>query len=162
MTYEPGELKVAAYKDGKEWAKDIVRTAGNACQMAIKPDRVTINADGRDLSFVSVIILDSNGITVPRANNPIRFSVGGPGEIVATDNGDPTDLNIFSSGDRKAFNGLAMAIIKAIRGQKGPIVVTAESDGLPAVTCTVDKIDTKKPQDSLPTGAGQLFVTGPP
>jgi len=137
VIYEPGELKVVAYKDGKEWATDIVRTAGNASQMDLKPDRATISADSRDLSFVTLTVQDSNGIMVPRANNLIRFSVSGPGEIVATDNGDATDFNIFSSHDRKAFNGLAMVIIKAKRGQTGPIVITAESDSLPAVTCTV-------------------------
>jgi beta-galactosidase len=137
VVYEPGELKVVAYKDGEEWAADIMRTAGNSSQMDIKPDRATISADGRDLSFVTLTVQDSNGITVPRANNLIRFSVSGPGEIVATDNGDPTDFNIFSSHDRKAFNGLALVIIKAKRGQTGSIVITAESDGLPAVTCTV-------------------------
>jgi len=137
VVYEPGELRVVAYKDGKQWATDIVRTADNASQMNLKPDRGTINADGRDLSFVTLSVLDSNGIMVPRANNLIRFSISGPSEIVATDNGDATDFNVFSSHDRNAFNGLVLLIIKAKRGQTGSIVITAESDGLPAVTCTV-------------------------
>jgi beta-galactosidase len=137
VVYEPGELKVVAFKDGKVWATDIRRTAGNASQMDLKPDRATISVDGRDLSFVTLTVQDSNGIMVPRANNLIRLSVSGPGEIVATDNGDATDFNVFSSHDRKAFNGLALVIIKAKRGQTGPVIITAESDGLPAVTCTV-------------------------
>jgi beta-galactosidase len=137
VVYEPGELKVVAFKDGKEWATDIMRTAGRACQMDLKPDRATISADGRDLSFVTLTVQDSNGVIVPRANNLIRFSVSDPGEIVATDNGDATDFNIFSSHDRKAFNGLALVIIKTKRDQTGSVVITAESDGLPAVTCTV-------------------------
>jgi beta-galactosidase len=137
VVYEPGELKVVAFRDGKEWATDIMRTAGEACQMALKPDRATISADGCDLSFVTLTVQDSNGIMVPTANNLIRFSVSGPGEIVATDNGDPTDFSVFSSHDRMAFNGLALVIIKAKRGQTGSVVVTAESDRLPAVTCTI-------------------------
>ena len=137
VVYEPGELKVIAYKDGKEWATDTVRTAGDAAKMDLKPDHAAINADGHDLSFVTLTIRDSSGIMVPRAKNLIRFSVSGPGEIVATDNGDATDLSVFSSHDRKAFNGLALVIIKAKRGRTGQIVVTAESDGLPAVSCTV-------------------------
>jgi beta-galactosidase len=137
VVYEPGELKVVAFKDGKEWATDIMRTASNASRMDLKSDRATISADGRDLSFVTLTVQDSNGIMVPRANNLIHFSVSGPGEIVATDNGDATDLNIFSSHDRKAFNGLALVIIKAKRGQSGSVIITAESDGLPAVTCTI-------------------------
>ena len=137
VVYKPGELKVIAYKDGKQWATDIMRTAGDASRMNLKPDRVTINADGLDLSFVTLTVQDSNGIIVPRANNLIHFSVSGPGEIVATDNGDPTDFDVFSSHDRKAFSGLALVIIRGKPGQPGTIELKAESDELPAVTCTV-------------------------
>jgi beta-galactosidase len=62
--------------------------------------------------------------------NPIHFEISGPGEIVATDNGDPTDMTPFPSKDRKAFNGLAIAIVRARRGQSGQIVVSARSAGL--------------------------------
>lgn len=137
VIYEPGELKVIAYKDGKEWAIDTVRTAGEATQMTLEADRTTIDADGHDLSFVTLTVLDGNGMMVPRASNLIHFSVSGPGEIVATDNGDATDLNIFSSHDRRAFNGLALVIIKAKRGQTGSIIITAESEGLPNAVCTI-------------------------
>jgi beta-galactosidase len=137
VVYEPGELKVVAYKDGKEWATDIVRTAGQASKMTLKADHAAINADGHDLSFVTLTIQDSNGIMIPRSKNLIHFSVSGPGEIVATDNGDATDLNIFSSHDRKVFNGLALVIIKAKRGQTGQIVVKAESEGLSQAVCTI-------------------------
>ena len=67
---------------------------------------------------------------VPRSMNRIRFEVSGPGEIVATDNGDPTDMTAFPSKDRKAFNGLALGIVRAERGQSGTIKVTAQSEGL--------------------------------
>ena len=63
--------------------------------------------------------------------------VGSRGEIVVTENGDATDFNIFSSCYSKAFNGLPLVIIKAKRGQTGPVAITAESDSLPAMTCTV-------------------------
>jgi beta-galactosidase len=75
---------------------------------------------------------------VPRTKNLVHFSVSGPGEIVATDNGDATDLVEFSSKDRKAFNGLALVIVKAKRGQTGPITVTAKSDGLADATATIN------------------------
>jgi beta-galactosidase len=134
VVYEPGELKVIAFKDGKEWATDIMRTAGEACQMELKPDRDTINADGCDLSFVTLTVQDNNDIMVPRANNLIRFSVSGPGEIVATDNGDPTDFKVFSSHERKAFNGLALVIIRGKPGQPGTIKLKADSDSLESNT----------------------------
>jgi beta-galactosidase len=132
VKYEPGELKVVAYKNGKKWATDIVKTAGDASRLTLVPDRSTIAGDGHDISFVKVTVVDRAGLMVPRAKNLIHFSITGPGEIIATDNGDATDLASFQDTDRKAFNGLALAIVKAKRGQHGVITVTATSDGLTA------------------------------
>jgi beta-galactosidase len=138
VVYEPGELKVVAYKDGKEWATDTVRTTGPAAKLQLKPDRATIAGDGHDLSFVTLSVADKDGLTVPRSMNPIHFAISGPGEIVATDNGDPTDLTAFPSPDRHAFNGLALAIVKARRGQPGPITLTATTEGLQPATTTIN------------------------
>jgi beta-galactosidase len=130
VVYEPGELRVVAYKGGKEWATNFVKTAGAATNLVLEPDKLTIANDGRDLSFVTLAIADDNVQIAPRSMNLIHFEISGPGEIVATDNGDPTDMTAFSSKDRKAFNGKALVIVRAKRGQKGEIVVTAKSDGL--------------------------------
>ncbi len=137
VVYEPGELKVIAYKDGKEWATDVMCTAGDAAKLSLESDRAVITNDGCDLSFITLTVQDSKGITAPRADNLIKFSVNGPGEIVVTDNGDPTDFTVFPSHERKAFNALALVIVKAKRGQKGAITVTAESEGLTLAKCTV-------------------------
>jgi beta-galactosidase len=96
-----------------------------------------ITADGRDLSFVRVRVADVNGLTAPRADNAIQFSVAGPGEIVATDNGDPTSLVPFSSHVRPAFSGLCLVIVRAKSGQAGRIVLTASSDGLRSATTII-------------------------
>ena len=128
--YEPGELRVVAYKEGREWATDVVRTAGAAGRLLLEPDRATISGDGRDLSFVTLKVTDGEGRAVPRSMNLIRFEVEGPGEIVATDNGDPTDMTRFPSTERKAFNGLALVIVRARPGAQGRITVTARSEGL--------------------------------
>lgn len=65
-----------------------------------------------------------------RVNNPIHFESEGPGEIVATDNGDPTSFESFSSHDRKAFNGLCLVIVRGIARQPGEIKLTVTADGL--------------------------------
>ncbi len=106
--------------------------------MLLKPDRATIAGDGPDLSFVTLTVADKDGLMVPRSKNAITFEISGPGEIVATDNGDPTDMNIFSKPERHAFNGLALAIVKAKRGQTGVITLTAKSEGLSAGKTTID------------------------
>jgi beta-galactosidase len=130
VKYEPGELKVVAYKNGREWAKDSVVTAGPAAKLTLAADRKTINADGTDLSFVTARVLDAKGNPVPRANPLLKFSVAGPGGIVATDNGDPTDHTSFQSPSRPAFNGLGLAIVRANPGASQPIVLRVEAEGL--------------------------------
>jgi beta-galactosidase len=119
VPYEPGELKAVAYKDGNQWATDTMRIAGEASRLVLKPDRSMIAGDGHDISFVTLTVVDQAGLTVPRARNLIPFSLTGPGEIVATDNGDATDLTSFQTPGRKAFNGLALAVVEAKRGQSG-------------------------------------------
>ena len=130
VRYEPGELRVVVYKNGKEWATESVKTAGAAAKLLLTPDRLTIVNDGKDLSFITLKVADADGQMVPRSMSLIHFEVSGPGEIVATDNGDPTDMTAFPSKDRNAFNGLALVIVRAKRGQNGSITVIAKSDGL--------------------------------
>ena len=138
MKYEPGKLKVVAYKNGKPWATDVVQTTGPAAKLALQPDRKKIHADGEDLSFVTLTVEDKHGLMVPRADNTIHFEISGPGEIVATDNGDPTDLVSFPSHDRKAFNGLCLAIVRPKAGQTGTIKLTATADNLKTAKVSIE------------------------
>ena len=138
VSYEPGTLKVIAYKNGKEWATDTVKTTGDAVRLSLKADRAAIKADGEDLAFVTVRVEDREGLTVPRSHTRIRFEVDGPGEIVATDNGDPTSLESFQAQQRKAFNGLCLVIVRARRGQGGVFIVKATADGLAAGAVRID------------------------
>jgi beta-galactosidase len=137
VTYAPGELKVVAYKNGKPWATDVMKTAGSAAKLLAQADRTTIAGDGQDLSFVTITIADKDGLLVPRSKNKVRFSVSGPGELVATDNGDATSFESFQSKERNAFNGLCLAIVRAKPGQTGTITLKAESEGLKDATITL-------------------------
>ncbi|MGM0620264.1 MAG: beta-galactosidase GalB [Bacteroidota bacterium] len=130
IKYEPGELKVVAYKNGKKWTENSVKSTGEPNALKATADRSTIHADGKDLAFITVEISDEEGLTVPLADNPISFSIEGPGKIVATDNGDPTNMNEFHSTGRKAFNGMVLAIIQSEARTTGTIRITAESPGL--------------------------------
>ncbi|HEY0681506.1 MAG TPA: beta-galactosidase GalB [Steroidobacter sp.] len=130
VTYEPGEIRAVSYKNGEEWASTSVRTADAPAKLELAADRSRIQADGMDLSFVTVRVLDKNGLPAPTAKNPIRFTVEGPGELVATDNGDPTSFVPFQSSEREAFNGLALAIVRGKPNQAGKITLRAESAGL--------------------------------
>lgn len=130
MIYEPGELKLIAYKNGKQWAEDVVKTTGEAYQIKLLADRQTIHSDGKDLSFITVEIKDKNGFVVPDADNTLGFSIEGPGEIVATDNGDPSSLVSFAFSERPAFNGLCLVIVRANANQPGIIKLKAASPTL--------------------------------
>lgn len=130
VVYEPGTLEVVTYKQGKKWATDVVKTAQPAAGLTVLPDRAEIGADGLDLAFVTVRVVDPDGVMAPRADNRVQFKIEGPGEIVATDNGDPTSFEPFQAPERKAFNGLCLAIIRAKAGQTGKITLTASSEGL--------------------------------
>jgi len=137
VVYEPGKLEVVAYKNGTKWATDVVTTAGAPARLEVTADRSEIGKDGRDLSFVTVRVVDADGILVPRADNRIRFQVEGPGEIVATDNGDPTSFEPFPAPERRAFGGLCLAIVRARAGHSGPIRLTASSEGLVSAGTTI-------------------------
>ena len=100
-----------------------------------------IRADGRDLAFITVRVIDASGRLAPRAKNPLRFTLDGPGEIVATDNGDPTDLTAFPSHERRAFNGLALVIVRARRGASGELRLTAAGAGLSAATAAISLLN---------------------
>jgi len=130
VKYQPGELRVVTYKQGKEWATDTVKTTGPAACLALAPDRATIQADGNDLSYVTVRVTDPAGLTVPRSSNLVQFAIEGPGEIVAVDNGDPTSFEPFQATRYKAFNGLALVIVRSKCGATAPFTVKASSQDL--------------------------------
>lgn len=140
VVYEPGELKVVAYKAGKAWAESVVKTTDPPAALELAPDHPTIRGDGKDLSFVTVRVTDTSGLTVPRANNALRFTIEGPGEIVATDNGDPTDFTPFPLHERNAFNGLCLVIVRGVPSETGSITLHAESEALKSATATVQSL----------------------
>ena len=146
VRYEPGVLEVVAYKDGREWARDRVKTAGEPVRLAAEAERKSVSADGDDVCYVNVSVRDAEGLVVPNAKVPVRFEVEGPGEIVATDNGDETDFADFRKPERRTFNGWAQVIVRAVPGRSGDIAVRAFSDGLAPSSVTVRSV--------LPSEAG--------
>jgi beta-galactosidase len=130
VAWEAGELKAVAKNGGKKICEDVVRTAGPAAKMVLEPDRKTIDADGMDLSYVTVKIVDKDGNVVPDAANMVRFEVEGAGRLEGVDNGNPTCLLSFKGSYMKAFHGLCLAVVRSQR-QAGDITLKAASDWLP-------------------------------
>jgi len=129
VPYHPGTLRAVGLRGGKPVVSDEVHTAGTPARVSLAPDRTTIEADGRDLSFVSFRIEDKDGNLCPEASHLVRFKVEG-GSIAGVDNGNPASVEPFQADYRRAFNGLGLVIVRARRGQGGSIRIVASSDGL--------------------------------
>src|SRR6185503_14653797 len=133
VKYEPGTLKAVSRKDGKVVLTREIHTAGPAAKIELIADRKNIKADGKDLSFITVKILDKDGNVVPDAANLVNFKINGPGFIAGVDNGDEVSHDPFKANYRKAFNGLALAIVQT-KQKAGSVTFTAASDGLKPAT----------------------------
>ena len=130
VRYEPGEIKAIAYKNGERWAEAIIATTEEPFSLQLVTDRRQIAADGKDLAFITLTVTDRKGRPVPDANVPVHFTIEGAGELVATDNGNPTDMTPFSSHDRVTFSGKCLVIVKGKASDPGSITVSATSPGL--------------------------------
>ena len=130
VPYEPGTLTVKAYKAGKLIAEKTMTTAGRPARIALIPDRKSIQADGQDLSYVTVRIEDKDGNLCPEADNLVNFSVEGAGHFKAVGNGNAATTESFCVPYRKVFSGMCMLIVQSDKAKKGQIRVTASSKGL--------------------------------
>lgn len=128
--YEPGEVKVVAYnKEGKAVAEKSIRTAGKPHHLELVSNRNELNADGKDLAYVTVKVVDKDGNLCPTDNRLINFSVQGSGKYKAAANGDPTCLDLFHLPKMHAFSGMLTAIIQS--GETaGEIVLNAKAGGM--------------------------------
>ena len=136
VKYEPGTLRAVGMKDGKVILTREIHTAGKPARIILSADRDTIHADGRDLSFVTVKVVDSKGNMVPHADNLVHFHLSGDGFIAGVGNGNETDHEPFKANYRKAFNGMCLAIIQS-NGKKGRITLKATSKGLKSQTIRI-------------------------
>ncbi|HEY4325682.1 MAG TPA: beta-galactosidase GalB [Mucilaginibacter sp.] len=136
VKYEPGTLKTVSRKNGKVVLSREIHTAGAPAKIELIADRKQIKADGKDLSFITVRILDKNGNVVPTADNLVNFKITGQGFIASVDNGDPVSHDPFKADYRKAFNGLALAIVQT-KEKAGTITFTATSQGLQSASLTL-------------------------
>jgi beta-galactosidase len=137
VPYESGTLRAVSRTNGRIVLTDEVRTAGQPARIVLIPDRQVIKAGGSDLSFVTVKIVDKNGTLLPRAENLVNFEISGEGFIAGVDNGSEISHESFKANHRKAFHGMALAIIQS-KGKAGHINLKATSDGLPPASVVIE------------------------
>lgn len=138
VNYEQGTLKAVSRKAGIEVLTKEIKTAGAPVSIRLTPDRATIKADGKDLSFVTVELLDKDGNACPLANQLVKFSVEGEGAIVGTDNGDQNEHASLKKPERKLFYGKCMAIVQSTTNP-GIITLKATVDGIPIQSVRITK-----------------------
>ena len=136
VKYAPGELIAKGIFQGKAVTTS-VETTGEPSGIVLEPDRTHLNADGTDLSVVTVKIVDAKGRVVPTAENLVHFYVSGSGVVLGVGNGDPSCHEPDKASQRSAFNGLAQVLVQTTR-KPGIITLKAESDGLKGAIITLN------------------------
>jgi beta-galactosidase len=130
VTYEPGILKAVSRKNGRTVLTKTIETAGVPARLELVPDKKIIHADGKDLSFVTVRVVDAKGNLVPNAAHQLSFKVTGEGHIAGVDNGYQAGGESLKGNTHKAYNGLGLVIIQATE-KTGGITLTVTTPGLP-------------------------------
>jgi beta-galactosidase len=129
VPFAPGTLKAVSYNRGKAVASDELRTAAKAQRVVLTAERKTVAESPQDVVTVTAKIVDESGTVVADASNLVQFLVDGPGAVVAVDNGSNVDHDSFAATQRKAFEGYAIAIVRATAAS-GEIRLRATADGL--------------------------------
>lgn len=130
VKYEPGTIKVVAFdKQGNPVTEKETHTAGEPYQIVLKPDRTNLEANGEDLSFVEVSVVDKNGIPCPKAGHQLKFKVKGNGTYRASCNGDATSMERFHLPTMKLFSGKLVVLVQS-SFEEGKIELFVTGKGL--------------------------------
>lgn len=131
VPYQAGILKTIGYTNGKQVVSSQLQTAKQPVKIKLSADRSTIKADAQDLSYVTVELIDVNGVRNPKAENLIKFKIDGPGKIVGVGNANPVSLESYQLPQRKAWQGRCLVIIRSTQNS-GNINLTVTADGIPS------------------------------
>ncbi|HMG68518.1 MAG TPA: DUF4982 domain-containing protein, partial [Chitinophagaceae bacterium] len=137
IPYAAGELKAIGYAHSKKIATSILRTADSPAQLKLSADREKIKADGEDLCYITVELLDANGVKNPKAENLVQFTIDGPGTIVGVGNANPMNVESYQQPQRKAWQGRCIVVVKTTN-KPGKITLKAKAEGLKPVAIAID------------------------
>jgi len=137
VPYQAGVLKAIGYDAGRPVSSSELRSAGQPTRIKLKADRTRIAADGQDLSYITVELIDGHGVRNPTAEKMIRFAVAGPGHIVGVGNANPMSTESYQEPQRKAWQGRCLLIVKSDK-RAGKIMVKASTNGLVPAEIVID------------------------
>ncbi|MCM1311671.1 MAG: DUF4982 domain-containing protein [Bacteroides sp.] len=129
MPYTPGTLRVEGINNGSVAETKTLKTAGETADIRVVADRTAIAADGQDLSFVVIEILDAEGNVIPVADNALTVTVSGTAVLQALGNGDIKDEDAYFDNTHHVWNGRALAVVRS-NGKRGKAVVKVKADGI--------------------------------
>ncbi|HWA34263.1 MAG TPA: glycoside hydrolase family 2 TIM barrel-domain containing protein, partial [Cyclobacteriaceae bacterium] len=129
VPYSSGELRAVGFSGSKKVAEASLRSAGKVTRLRMTADRSIISADAQDLSYVTVELVDENGIRNANAEDPVEFSLEGPGSIAGIGNGNPISVESYQQPRRKAWLGRCLVIVRSGK-VPGEIRLTATANGL--------------------------------
>jgi len=139
LPYESGVIKAVGKIDGKIVCAEEIKTAGESFAIRLSTDNDSLNVDERDVANIKVEIVDSNGNVVPTADNLLEFSIEGEGNIIGIDSGSPIDHNSFKTMERKAYNGLCLAVVQS-KQKEGSIKLVVKSKGLKEAAISLEAV----------------------
>lgn len=137
VPYQPGELKAVGHTHKKAVSTAVLQSAGAPTRLTLTPDRSVLRADGQDLSYITVELVDSKGVRNPKAETALKFELTGPGTIVGVGNANPISLESYQSPQRKAWQGRALVIVKST-GKPGKLTLQATAPALPPAAVTLE------------------------
>jgi beta-galactosidase len=136
VPYQPGELKAVGKNGSKTMMISALKTASKVTSLKMTPDRSVIKADGQDLSYITVELMDAQGILNPNASDQLLFKIEGEGTIAGVGNANPVSTESYVSSHRKAWQGKCLVIVKST-GKPGEIKLTAAAEGIPATEVSI-------------------------
>jgi beta-galactosidase len=136
VPYVPGVLRVVGIEDGKELESFALKTAGSPVKIQLTPDCDTIQADGQDLSFLEVALLDEAGTLCPHADNDVEYKIDGPGEIIAVGSGNLRSDESYQANPRNLHEGHSLVVVRS-KPEPGTIRITAKSNALPEASVEI-------------------------
>jgi beta-galactosidase len=128
VPYEAGEIKAVAYKDGQVIGESVVETAGKPEKLKLTPDRSSMKADGMDLCYVTVEMVDAEGRVCPLAMDNLEFAVEGSAKMMGVANGDAMGHDVFTDNTHPLFYGKAIVVLRSIPGKSGETIIKVTAD----------------------------------
>ncbi len=136
VPYQPGELVAIGFRDGKEVARQVLKTTGNPAQLKITAETESILKNRNDLLYFNIEVLDENGLLVPDCEIPVEFELQGNCKLQAVGNGNPTDMKSFQQPKVNTFRGRCQLVVRTGKNQ-GELLISAKSEGVKPADCKV-------------------------